>query len=879
MGLKESIKQFQVRFDNYRNTLLNDKFNKVNEVKNSLIKYLLEMGCPAAFIPFNSFPSSRMPQMPVVPSYITIGHTDISVSKDTKFSSVSVPFLLPLCHNGAFLFEGDLGSMGIPNLFQLIMLRLSLSIPLEFCKFHMVDCDYGRSFAHFNSLQNLKIQKTLYGPDQVHGLFMEMESVMRNMYSGEMGKYSNLSDYNSNNTKSAKPYNFIFIDDFPNSCTSMALDMLKPMITNGNAANAGIYLFINYSTTGSLPHHFDIDFFREHCSVVTSKANGETSLGSLDIFVSQIHSNIVETNIPDTFDKIAELLNVEEEVKDRIPQNEFYNIPENEVWANSSISVSNIPVGISDAGDMVEVSFSQKDAQNAAIVVGKSGFGKSKFLHSLILIAALRYSPDEMEMYLLDFSGVEFNVYAEMHLPHARAIVPEAERELGYYLLREICQEGDRREKLCRENGVDNVEALRKINDQLNIPRILVIIDEFQKLFEYRDDISKQSAKDIEDIIRRFRKYSINIILSSQMAYDATQYLKVDQIGVRIAFSCENRDARLVSMDYLNLNNGCFVYNGKTGDPKYNQTANTFYIEGVSKDNIGGVAKAMNVINCAAEAHSFEPKNAYIFRGDILPQFNPISLIKMEESPKEVRLYFGQSFAIRESDIYVPLVGNSEDNVMIIGGETIVSQEICMFTMMSAISTYKNRENVAFYVFNFLKSDNPLYNYVEACKNIEDHDITFANKTINIVENLKHIYAEVERRGNEDYDGKMKDIYIFIYAMELGQAFRPNRDGRVKPSEAMQLLSNILREGPLVHIHTILQIDNCRSVSQTCGDGFVNYFNYRIVLQMDPKSSRMIGCDASNLYNSQKQWTKYCGYYVDVKNDKQSKFRTYSLIK
>ena len=115
--------------------------------------------------------------------------------------------------------------------------------------------------------------------------------------------------------------------------------------------------------------------------------------------------------------------------------------------------------------------------------------------------------------------------------------------------------------------------------------------------------------------------------------------------------------------------------------------------------------------------------------------------------------------------------------------------------------------------------------------------------------------------------------------MELGQAFRPNRDGRVKPSEAMQLLSNILREGPLVHIHTILQIDNCHSVSQTCGDGFVNYFNYRIVLQMDPKSSRMIGCDASNLYNSQKQWTKYCGYYVDVKNDKQSKFRTYSLIK
>lgn len=875
MGLKESIKQFQVRFDNYRNTLLNDKFNKVNEAKNSLIKYLLEMGCPAAFIPFDSFPSLKMPMLPIVPPCITIGHTYISVSENKRYSSITVPFLLPLYHNGAFLFEGDLASIGIPNLFQMIMLRLSLSIPSELCKFHMVDCDYGRSFIHFNSLRNPKIQKTLYGVDQIHGLFMDMENVMKNMYSGEMGRYPSLSEYNRNNPQSAKPYNFIFIDDFPRSCPYQALYQLKGMINNGNAMNAGIYLFINYLETNEMPCDFDIDYFRKYCSVITSKANGKTSIGSLDIFEKRRHSNIVETKIPDTFEEIAALLNLEDEVKNNASQKVFYNIPENEIWAGSSISESNIPVGISDVGEEVEVTFSQKDAQNAAIVVGKSGFGKSKFLHSLILNAALRYSPDELEMYLLDFSGVEFNVYAEMHLPHAKAIVPEAERELGYYLLREICLEGDRREKLCRENGVDNVEALRKINEKLNVPRILVIIDEFQKLFEYRDDILKQSAKDIEDIIRRFRKYSINIVLSSQMAYDATQYLKVDQIGVRIAFSCENRDARLVGMDYLNLDNGCFVYNGKTGDPKYNQTANTFYIEDVGKDNIGGVAKAMNVINCATGTHVFEPKNAFVFRGNILPKFNP-SLIKMEESPKEVRLYFGQSFAIRESDIYVPLAGNNEDNVMIIGGETIIAQEICMFTMISAISTYKNKENVAFYVFNFLKSDNPLYNYVDACKNL-DYDITYANRTNDIVETLKYIYEEIGRRGNENFNGEMKDIHIFIYAMELGQAFRPiNRDGRFRPSEAIQLLNNILREGPLMHIYTILQIDNCRSVSHICGDSFVNYFNHRIVLQMEPKSSRMIGCDAGNLYNAQKQWTKYCGYCVDVRNDKRSKFRTYT---
>lgn len=174
-ALNESIKRFQERFDNYRNTLLKNKFDKVGEAKNSLIKYLLEMGCPAAYIPFDRFPSSKMPQGLAVPPYITIGRTDLSVSKDKKYSSVLVPFLLPLCRHGALLFEGDLGSTGVPNLFQLIMLRLSLSIPLGLCEFHLVDCDYGRSFAHFNSLQNPKIRKTLYGADQVHGLFTDME--------------------------------------------------------------------------------------------------------------------------------------------------------------------------------------------------------------------------------------------------------------------------------------------------------------------------------------------------------------------------------------------------------------------------------------------------------------------------------------------------------------------------------------------------------------------------------------------------------------------------------------------------------------------------------------------------------------------------------
>ena len=877
MGLGESIKQFQVRLDSYHYTLLKNEYEKIIKAKDSLIKYLFEVESPTAFIPFNEFLSSEVSLAPMVPHCITIGKTYISISEDKTYPPLPVPFLLPLSHKGAFLFKGDLGSTCISNLFQLMMLRLSLSIPLELCKFHMVDCDYGRSFANFNSLQNPRIQKTLYGPERVHSLFMEMEDVMRNMYSGEMGKFSNLSEYNRNNPKSTKPYNFIFIDDFPSSCPYQALDQLKAMINNGNAMNAGIYLFINFSSTDNLPRELDIDYFTEQCDVITSKADGVTSIGSLDIFENQKHSNIVETNIPDVFDKIAELLNSKDEVKDDKLQKEFYNIPDNEIWAGNSMSEINIPVGITDKGELAAMHFTQKNALNSALVVGSPGFGKSKFLHSLILNAALRYSPDEVEMYLLDFSGVEFDVYARMNLPHAKIIAPESEREFGVNILEEIYNEGIRRERLCRDNAVDNTEALRKKNNQLIVPRILVIIDEFQELFQRNDKMSSRAYFCINNIIQKYRKFAINLVLSSQKAYQVTSDISIDEIGNRIAFSCHPRDSILVGLDNVSLNlpGGNFIYNEAKGAKNSNINAKTFYIEGDSKENVGDVTKAMNVIRQTAKSHAFKQKDTIVYRSKDLPQFNP-SIIISEDLPKEVRLYFGQSFAIRNSDIYVPVIGDSNDNVLIIGGESMISQQICMFTMMSAICTYSNKNKAAFYVFNFLRPDNPLHDGVEACKNL-DADITFASKTNDIVENLKNILDEIEKR-KEHYSNEMKDIYIFIYAMELGQPFKATKGNYgFEQSEAMQTLSDILRDGSLMHVHTILQIDNHYNLYHTA-DNILLYFNHRIALQMTSSdSNRLIECDAaSNLEVDGEEWTKYRGYYFNQSKNSLTKFRPYN---
>src|SRR5690606_14826316 len=72
-------------------------------------------------------------------------------------------------------------------------------------------------------------------------------------------------------------------------------------------------------------------------------------------------------------------------------------------------------------------SLGRRTAQHAP-VAGKTGSGKSTLLLALITNLALNFSPDEAELYLVDFKeGVEFQWYATYRLPHARVVAIQSE--------------------------------------------------------------------------------------------------------------------------------------------------------------------------------------------------------------------------------------------------------------------------------------------------------------------------------------------------------------------------------------------------------------------------------------------------------------------
>lgn len=170
------------------------------------------------------------------------------------------------------------------------------------------------------------------------------------------------------------------------------------------------------------------------------------------------------------------------------------------------------------------------------LVTGAPGKGKSNLLEVMIHSMCCRYSPDELELYLLDFKdGLTFKPYSYSPqlswLPHAKVLGLESARDFGAAVLEHI--EAERQNRAIRMNEVEaaSVAAYREKRPDLPMPRIILLIDEYQKIVEVADDLGRRASELIENIVRQGRACGIHMILASQtVAYGAAMMGREDQI-------------------------------------------------------------------------------------------------------------------------------------------------------------------------------------------------------------------------------------------------------------------------------------------------------------------------------------------------------------
>ncbi|MEU1646978.1 FtsK/SpoIIIE domain-containing protein [Micromonospora zamorensis] len=159
------------------------------------------------------------------------------------------------------------------------------------------------------------------------------------------------------------------------------------------------------------------------------------------------------------------------------------------------------------------------DATPHWLVGGRTGAGKTVFLLDVLYGLAARYSPAELQLYLLDFKeGVSFTEFVPTGrdpswLPHARAVGIESDREYGLAVLRELRREAQRRAGALKRHGVTKLADLPRDSP---LPRIVAVIDEFHVLLAGNDALARESVDLLEELARKGRSYGIHLVLASQ---------------------------------------------------------------------------------------------------------------------------------------------------------------------------------------------------------------------------------------------------------------------------------------------------------------------------------------------------------------------------
>ncbi len=415
-----------------------------------------------------------------------------------------------------------------------IEMRMFMSIPCGKLRVTMLDPnDSGSNFSMFSSLgdDDERIISTRIWYDskrikeRLNILIAQIAHVNQDCLRNE---YEDIVAYNEHVGKNAEPLQALFIADFPKHFDVESCEMLEKIVSSG--PRCGIYTFIAASLQEIEHRNFNLVNIRQAMNLMHFGEDRLTySYGELEhcVYPLELPPKEEQTVILNTLKngiKTSDRIIINfDEISDDLTKHR-------EKWFKfDDTNGIDIPIGLEGASRTVQIHLGgELITQHHALISGTIGAGKSTLLHTIIMSILLRYSPEDAQIYLLDFKrGVEFKVYAESNLPNFRVISLDTEPEFGLAVLRYLEQIQAERAQEFHDKSCDNIERYNEIagadlEDEIyKIPRIILIIDEFHEMFADKDSaIAKECERLLEQVIRQGRALGIHVILASQTLPD-----------------------------------------------------------------------------------------------------------------------------------------------------------------------------------------------------------------------------------------------------------------------------------------------------------------------------------------------------------------------
>ncbi|MGN1220949.1 MAG: FtsK/SpoIIIE domain-containing protein [Candidatus Cryptobacteroides sp.] len=575
------------------------------------------------------------------------------------------------------------------------------------------------------------------------------------------------------------------------------------------------------------------------------------------------------------------------------------------------------PVGDAN-GKTLSVWFGKKDGNNCAhgMLAATTGAGKSNFYHALILGLARRYSPEELRMYLIDGkNGVEFEVYKSF--PHAEVVSLKSSSELAGSILSELVAETKRRNDIFREAGVNSFEDYRS-NPAHIMPRILLLIDEYQILFEADD--AAEASRNLHSLTAQARSAGIHLLLGSQH-FGAPNMLNKDiiftniQLFIAMKMTMDDRQSlTMFGREGKELIRKCefpgqIVLNHNGGSDGYNQLGKVAFV---------GKSKKTEIINAmtrkAKEDHYDEAiLRTIIFEGDSAPDMdaNPelrgclvsqvltqealqqrariqerdggFGKIDWNQSEKPMICWMGQEMNVYGQ--FSALIRRRKmENMLILGDRNPYRYGMLISTLFSLVATHKP-EDIDFYIYDrsTVGTDwNPcLGMFASDVLQKNGYKVQFSTKVKDIKSGIVEVKSILNRRLALDQDERMdlKPVIMLITEPEEIEDLNlvTDKNGFKTNSESGSDLEFIYTNGSSAGVHVILSSSGVIPLLNVLQKRQLSHFRHRISLQISEQESFDLFGARIGAQLQKHGDVPVLACYKDINGNFQIKFKPYSV--
>jgi hypothetical protein len=807
----------------------------------------------------------------------------------------TLPALAPFPHNGSVLLKvSDAGRASAIQALQNLMMRYLTSLPPGKVRFTIIDpIGLGENFAAFMHLadHDEQLVASRIWTEQAHieqrlaDLTAHMENVIQKYLRNQ---FETIEDYNVHAGEVAEPYRVLVIANFPANFSNEAARRLLSIASTG--ARCGVYTLISVDVKQRLPEGTDFNLADLEDSALTLEWDGQRfrwrdpDFGMFPLLLDPPPSSEFCTRVLQVVGALAK-----EAKRVEVPF-EFIAPPVDQWWTGDTRPGLSVPLGRAGATKRQHLRLGHGTAQHV-LVAGKTGSGKSTLLHILITNASLLYSPQELELYLVDFKkGVEFKTYATHELPHARIVAIESEREFGLSVLQRLDAELKSRADRFRDVGAQDLAAYRSANGSKLCPRILLIVDEFQEFFTEDDKIAQESALLLDRLVRQGRAFGIHVLLGSQTLGGAYTLARstIDQMAVRIALQCSEADGHIILSEdnaaaRLLSRPGEAIYNDANGLVEGNDPFQVVWLADEKREDYLGKIQQLArrklpsplppQIVFEGNAPADVRKNVYLERA-------LIAGLRGQPLQRAGLAWLGEAIAIkdptcavfrRQSGSSLLAIGQQEDAALGMLATAIVS----LASQQPPAEAIDHGAGCRFYVLDGTPDDAENAGLYQRLADSLPHPVQVGGwrETASLVATLS---AELDRR-QQAHDTHAPSLYFVVHGLQRFRDVRRSEDDfglsrADEPANAAKQFANLLKEGPGWGMHLLVWCDTLNNLHRTLERHALRDFELRVLFQMG-------SADSSNLIDSPlaSKLGMHRALFFAEEQGKLEKFRPYGV--